>query len=211
MCCVTFLGRKLTKKYRTFYQKNWHWAPKNMGRGPGIWTPGSKRHPQHCIWLVKEVRLPHCKKAAKNFKMLTSGIPWKWHRSDKNSKKKLLKFVNIELTKRCNQVHNKQRTKHRKRTSNKTNVSQDQQSQKQQYGGSGVRTGEAGRGVGGGSCKSAPSNREVCQGVQKNFKTTENIQKLSFRNQIFFLHFEYFLSYRIVFSLSSNFFVFTLP
>jgi len=149
MCCVTFLGRKLTKKYRTFYQKNWHWAPKNMGRGPGIWTPGSKRHPQHCIWLVKEVRLPHCKKAAKNFKMPTSGSPWKRHRSDKNSKKKLLKFVNIELTKRCNQVHNKQRTKHRKRTSNKTNVSQEQQSQKQQYGGRSVRNGEAGRGVGG--------------------------------------------------------------
>ncbi len=46
----------------------------------------------------------------------------------------------------------------------------------------------------GGSWKSAPSNREVSQGVQKNFKKTENIQKLSFRNQIFFLHFEYFLS-----------------
>ena len=66
-------------------------------------------------------------------------------------------------------------------------------------------------GWGGGSWKSAPSNREVCQGVQKNFKRTENIQKLSFQNQIFFLHFEYFLSYRIVFSLSSNFFVFNLP
>ena len=189
MCCVTFLGRKLTKKYRTFYQKNWHWAPKNMGRGPGIWTPGSKRHPQHCIWLVKEVRLPHCKKAAKNFKMPTSGSPWKRHRSDKNSKKKLLKFVNIELTKRCNQVHNKQRTKHRKRTSNKTNVSQDQQSQKQQYGGRSVRNGEAGRGGGG----AVENQRHLTEKFVKVFKKISKEQRI-YKNLVFKIKFSSYIS-----------------
>jgi hypothetical protein len=135
------------------------------------------------------VRLPHCKKAAKNFKMPTSGSPWKRHRSDKNSKKKLLKFVNIELTKRCNQVHNKQRTKHRKRTSNKTNVSQEQQSQKQQYGGRSVRNGEAGRGVGG----AVENQRHLTEKFVKVFKITLKKQRI-YKNLVFKIKFSSYIS-----------------